>query len=121
MEGEIGSGRHPARQRICALFYFLDAQQGWAAGERGALLSTNDGGAQWKPRSTGSDFSLHAIAFVGTQGWIAGEGDSSGTRRMVAPIGLRSDRTTRFWLETITFVDGRTGWRAGETGVHRAY
>ena len=55
---------------------FVDAQNGWAVGERGLCLATNDGGTTWQKRETGSSATLRDVRFKDAQhGWICGDGD----------------------------------------------
>jgi photosystem II stability/assembly factor-like uncharacterized protein len=52
---------------------FVDAQHGWAVGDRGVIWSTDDGGRQWRAQASGVTCSLAAVCFQGEQlGWAAG-------------------------------------------------
>jgi photosystem II stability/assembly factor-like uncharacterized protein len=53
-------------------YFFLNDLQGWAVGEAGTILSTQDGGVTWLPQSSGTDLSLLKVVFSDAQsGWIA--------------------------------------------------
>ncbi|HEX5357408.1 MAG TPA: YCF48-related protein [Aquabacterium sp.] len=58
--------------------HFINAQQGWAVGEQGVLLATNDGGRRWAvqklPALVGSA-TLRSVAFTadGRRGWLVGD------------------------------------------------
>lgn len=43
--------------------FFVDADRGWAVGNAGRILSTNDGGRTWVARNSGSSRDLQDIAF----------------------------------------------------------
>ena len=54
--------------------FFLDQNRGWAAGSKGALLATDDGGKTWKARKRPADDSLRDIYFADSlNGWIVCE------------------------------------------------
>lgn len=53
---------------------FLDAQAGWAAGDRGVLLYTASGGTTWEAVETGEGSTLNGLYFVSpVRGWIVGD------------------------------------------------
>src|SRR5215212_7762498 len=43
--------------------FFVDERRGWAAGSKGALLSTSDGGATWELRTRPTEDALRDIFF----------------------------------------------------------
>ena len=43
--------------------YFVDARLGWAVGDRGVILRTEDGGETWRDVSTNVDANLRAVSF----------------------------------------------------------
>lgn len=52
---------------------FVDARQGWAVGDRGTILHTDDGGKLWRPQTSGVGCPLHSVCFLDEQlGWAAG-------------------------------------------------
>ena len=55
---------------------FVDAQNGWLAGDRGLVMRTTDGGANWVLiENDVSDFALRGVSFVAPeQGWFVGDG-----------------------------------------------
>lgn len=65
------------RSMLRAVF-FLNVRQGWAVGDHGTILVTDDGGARWRrlptPQGAG-DVALRSIAFSpdGKQAWIVGD------------------------------------------------
>ncbi|TAK02841.1 MAG: PKD domain-containing protein [Candidatus Manganitrophaceae bacterium] len=98
----------------------LIGNAGWAVGEIGAVLRTNDHGATWKQvTQTGAgSTSLWGMAFpdpqniwiVGTGGLILHSGDGG-----TSWVKQNSNTTAR--LERIWFVDSFFGWAAGHLGV----
>lgn len=56
---------------------FIDSQRGWAVGDRGVVLCTDDGGVHWRRQPSGVDCPLLSVTFVSPErGWIAG-GDAT--------------------------------------------
>ena len=55
---------------------FVDAQNGWLAGDRGLVMRTTDGGANWVLVDNDvSGFTLRGVSFVAPeQGWFVGDG-----------------------------------------------
>lgn len=52
---------------------FLDTRRGWALGDGGALLRTDDGGATWQERFMPGSESLRALRMVDSnRGWLLG-------------------------------------------------
>ncbi|HEY1786147.1 MAG TPA: YCF48-related protein, partial [Pirellulales bacterium] len=77
---------------------FVDAQQGWAVGDRGVIWHTADGGRHWELQTSGVDCPLTAVEFVDARhGWAAGG--------WTKPF---SHATHGVWLET---HDGGEHWR----------
>lgn len=50
---------------------FIDVDRGWAAGEHGTILQTQDGGVNWKPQSSGTTATLSGIAMYNSQRGLA--------------------------------------------------
>lgn len=77
--------RVPAVTRdLSAVTFLADGQCGWAVGNAGTILSTQDGGASWQPQTSGSKAFLRAVTFLadGQRGWAVGAG------RLCPPIAL---------------------------------
>lgn len=111
--------------------FFLDTQNGWAAGGRtqpythaatGELLRTRDGGQHWEPQARLLLPALKKIRFFNPQqGWAIGEPSA------LYPSGvLTTDDAGRTWMGipgpaahgwlTGDFVDAQTGAVAGRQG-----
>jgi len=58
--------------------FFLDVKHGWAVGDKGLCLATEDGGDTWNVRDTGSGATLRCVWFQDVQtGWACGDGDAN--------------------------------------------
>jgi photosystem II stability/assembly factor-like uncharacterized protein len=54
---------------------FLDALEGWAVGDEGMVLHTNDGGRRWAAVRSGTRHALERIFFADrSHGWAVGFG-----------------------------------------------
>ena len=74
--------------------FFLDADRGWAVGDRGVIWMSEDGGRRWRLADSPVNCSLQSIHFVDDQnGWIVGEpGFNSVSRMDRSPLVTRSAR-----------------------------
>jgi photosystem II stability/assembly factor-like uncharacterized protein len=102
---------------------FVDAKEGWAAGDDGVVWHTIDGGAEWERQSTGVRASLRSIHFLNAYvGWIAGReelpgGRSDGVLLFTDDGGARWQRVltgSMPGLNFVRFVDETTGYLAGD-------
>jgi photosystem II stability/assembly factor-like uncharacterized protein len=76
-------------------YFFLDDNRGWAVGELGTVLTTNDGGATWTRQSADTQLPLSDVTFVNAQvGWI------------IAANG-----------QVLKTTDGGSSWSLGSTGI----
>lgn len=102
---------------------FVDRQHGWAVGDRGVVLSTDDGGAHWHPQRSGVDCPLLSVSFVDPQrGWIVG-GRATPLAHRTEGVVLRTidggitwqpvDATTLPRLTKVEFFDAAHGVAAG--------
>lgn len=52
---------------------FIDKKLGWAVGDRGVIVHTNDGGKHWLLQSSGVGCRLDSVHFISpTEGWASG-------------------------------------------------
>jgi photosystem II stability/assembly factor-like uncharacterized protein len=113
--------------------YFVDERRGWAVGGKGALLSTEDGGARWELRPAPVEDTLHDIFFTDERtGWIVCERsiyllkakdehrsyllkteDGGGSWRRVEVAGADVDAR----LVRVRFAGRERGWAFGEMGA----
>lgn len=114
--------------------FFVDGRRGWAAGGKGALLATEDGGASWRARRPAiTEDTLRDIFFVDEQtGWVVCErdlfrlktkeeqrsylmktGDGGRTWARVEVAGADVDAR----LVGVRFAGREHGWAFGELGA----
>jgi photosystem II stability/assembly factor-like uncharacterized protein len=103
--------------------HFVDAMNGWAAGDSGAVYATTDGGRDWKPLSSGSDADLSLIYFIDwNRGWMLGRSgaktDNENEGDNILFITTDGGRT---WankplpnVTSLHFTDAKTGWAVGK-------
>ncbi|HVA47004.1 MAG TPA: YCF48-related protein [Pirellulales bacterium] len=103
---------------------FVDAQHGWAAGDRGVIWATIDGGKHWRAQSTGLACRLTSIHFLNAEsGWAAGGWFHPYTHTSRGVL-LRTRDGGRTWaqdkglmlpsLKRVKFFSGNVGWACGE-------
>ncbi|HUG71506.1 MAG TPA: YCF48-related protein [Pirellulaceae bacterium] len=103
--------------------FFLDADQGWAVGDRGVIWMTEDGGRRWRLADSPVNCSLHSIHFVDDQhGWIVGGWTQPYSHR-TSGVVLRTENGGRRWTQVssetlprllrVKFFDKRHGWAVG--------
>lgn len=81
---------------------FIDPDRGWAAGDFGTILKTEDGGLSWQPLEPGTDDDLEAIAMFNSRRGLA--------------IGGRYDAYSRLGRGTVLWTtDGGASWKPSET------
>ena len=80
--------------------FFVDERRGWAAGSKGALLSTSDGGATWESRKRPTEDALRDIFFQDAEtGWLVCE------RSIFKP--MEKEESVSYLLKT---TDGGASW-----------
>lgn len=110
-----------ADARIHSLF-FVDENNGWAVGDRGAIWHTENG-RDWLPQISGVQCPLRSASFVNaTAGWAVG-GFSHPLIHTGAGVVLRTSDGGKHWerlaklvlppLAEVRFVNERTGWVVG--------
>jgi photosystem II stability/assembly factor-like uncharacterized protein len=114
-----GEPRAPARQ-LHALQ--MQGTRGWAVGDGGLVLSTQDGGQSFQsirlPLSAEECFDAMAVAAVGEHVWIVGTSGNlvwhsadGGQHWERQPTGITTP------LYTVRFLDAQRGWAAGALGT----
>ena len=84
--------------------FFIDQNRGWAAGSKGTLLHTDDGGRTWKATSASTDDIVRDVFFIDEQnGWLVCE---------VNAYQLKTNEDPRAYLMKTT--DGGNRWNRVE-------
>ncbi len=94
---------------------FVDSNTGWAVGENGTVLKTNNGGDAWALQASGVSYHLHAVCFTNSEnGWAVG---ANGTILHTTNGGniwrLQAINTTSL-LKSVFFIDDSLGWLCGD-------
>jgi photosystem II stability/assembly factor-like uncharacterized protein len=103
---------------------FVDRDEGWAAGDDGAIWHTIDGGTTWEPQSSGVRASLRGICFLNPfTGWIVGREEmpnGAGSTGIILSTSDGGQKWTRQaqnvlpGLHAVKFFTDRLGIVAGE-------
>lgn len=103
--------------------FFLDADLGWACGDRGTILVTIDGGAKWDMVSTGHEGTLKHIHFFDAEHGIAIGGRSNSLPQQSKILLLESLDGGRSWkrlesslpaIHAAGFLDNMNAWAVGD-------
>ena len=124
------------RQRVGSVawlhaVFFLDENRGWAAGSKGTLLATKDGGNSWQTKSQPTSDVLRDIYFTDDQnGWLLCEANIYDLKSKDDPrayLMQTSDggenwkrvnlRSVDARLVRAVFSQGGRGWAFGEGGT----
>lgn len=110
--------------------YFLDENRGWIAGGRGTLLTTIDGGKNWKISARFTDDAIRDVYFADVQnGWILCEQDVYNQNLPSVSYLMRTTDGGATWekaalgghnrerLARIFFDKKGYGYAVGETGA----
>lgn len=103
---------------------FVDANTGWAVGDRGVIWHTQDGGATWHAQSSSVHCALNSVYFADAHcGWIAG-GEYEPFSGASHGVILRTEDGGNTWavivspsiprLQHIKFFDTNRGIAVGE-------
>ena len=102
--------------------WFQDSLRGWASGMDAIIITTEDGGLNWKKVNNPTEadkLTLYKIALIDGTGWAVGQ---KGTY-LNSPDGgntweKRNDATaTKSWLRDMDFSDKFSGWAVGARGT----
>ncbi len=126
--GRLWSRQHKGDSSLNALV-LVDEKNGWAVGDKGAILRTSQGGVRlqteqngristWLSQNSNTTQRLTDVAILDTNsGWVVGEGGTilhttdGGTSWLKAVTSSEAD------LSSVAFADRLTGWAVGEEGT----
>src|SRR3972149_9046063 len=103
--------------------HFTDANNGFAVGDSGTIIQTNDGGATWANQTSGTILMLRDIFFVSSRnGWAVGyDLDYHSVVLHTTNGGIvwktQWEQQNVWLLESVFFVDSLTGWIVGDSLV----
>jgi photosystem II stability/assembly factor-like uncharacterized protein len=114
--------------------HFVDESRGWAAGSKGTLVSTTDGGRTWRALARPTEDALRDVYFADAEdGWLVCERSMYALARMEEPRSylLKTSDGGKSWsrvevagkdnagvvLTRVVFADARRGWALGEMGA----
>ncbi len=106
---------------------FVDAERGWAVGDRGVIWHTADGGRHWSLQASGVDCRLASVFFLDDKvGWAAG-GSTQPYTHATSGVVLRTRDGGEHWVadrglilpavEQIGFFDATHGWALGQSSA----
>ena len=79
---------------------FIDANNGWAVGDRGLICHTADAGANWHEQQSGATTNLSAVSFVDAQrGWAVGGASRPKLQAATRGIVLHTEDGGQTWTE----------------------
>ena len=107
--------------------YFLDVDRGWAVGDRGVILMTENGGRRWRQADCPINCRLESVFFIDEQrGWAVGGWAHPYTHKSSGVV-LRTENGGRRWtrvpaatlpaLKQVHFLDHRHGWAIGNSSA----
>lgn len=107
--------------------FFVDHDSGWAVGDRGTILKTEDGGRNWQSISTPRDVIWTDVRFINEKvGWIVG-GFYSGALDRSIGLMIRTIDGGNSWqnfsrpgipfIKKIVFEDEQSGWIQCDTNA----
>ncbi len=104
--------------------HFVDAKEGWTAGDDGVIQHTIDGGKTWEPQTSGTKASLRSIAFLDeSTGWIVGRHEKPYGGGSVGVVLFTRDGGIKWQplldaalpgLNAVRFTDPKTGFLLGD-------
>jgi photosystem II stability/assembly factor-like uncharacterized protein len=96
----------------------VKSQMGWAVGERGTILHTEDGGITWKKQDGGTDHHLNEVTFSTPQlGWVAGDWGTLLRTKNGGDTWENKTIDRDLIVSSVTFVTSRLGWVSGTNAI----
>src|SRR5262245_35152687 len=79
---------------------FVDADRGWAVGDRGVIWHTSDGGRNWKLQNSGVTCRLEAVQFIDADNGVVVGGWTQPYTHETHGAALRTRDGGRTWQNT---------------------
>jgi photosystem II stability/assembly factor-like uncharacterized protein len=106
---------------LFGVYFQPDGRNGWAVGDAGTIVHTEDAGASWSRQTSNTSFNLRAVWFTSSnEGWAVG---GNGTVLKTTNGGDLWSRLNNSLVNTgetlndIVFATPDTGWAVGTNGV----
>ena len=111
----IAQGKYVVHDDLFSVTFPTETD-GWACGRFGTILHTSDGGATWRPQSSGTTFTLSSIYFFADSknGWAVGK---KGTILHTSDGGLtwtKQESPVDYFHMDVYFVSPRKGFIVSE-------
>ena len=124
-ESQLTVERQLAEEATLHAVQFVDADYGWAVGDRGTLLRTTDGGRRWQRITLPVSCSFYDLSFIDKErGWIVGGRVTGYTHRSVGVV-LQTEDGGKTWqqankgeiarLRQVQFFSRRRGYAVGDS------
>ncbi len=98
--------------------YFVDTLHGWAVGDRGTILHTSDGGANWQRQNSPADAPLRSVKFINhLQGWVVGGRGTILSTKDSGKTWQKQNLSKNEVLSSVDFVDHQQGWVTSFNGT----
>jgi photosystem II stability/assembly factor-like uncharacterized protein len=98
--------------------WFTNANTGYAVGDAGTIIKTNNGGSNWTIGTSGTNYHLTSVFFTGADtGYAVGLG---GTILKTIDAGTTWDSLSSgivYYLLSVHFADASTGFAVGQSGT----
>jgi photosystem II stability/assembly factor-like uncharacterized protein len=96
---------------------FLDNEIGWAAGSKGGIIHTTNGGKEWNAQESGVKDHIFDMHFINREkGWAVGEHGAIIHTSDGGENWQRQVSGTEEYLRAVFFIDEQRGFAAGEQG-----
>ena len=100
--------------------FFADQNYGYAVGQIGAIIKTNNGGTTWHKLVSGTTMDLHSVWFTHADtGYAVGYDANSGGVCKTTDGGatwVTINLGSYFFLESVCFANTKTGFASGTHG-----
>jgi photosystem II stability/assembly factor-like uncharacterized protein len=110
--------KNPGTEKLINATCFNNGYSGYAAGDCGTILKTDDGGNTWTTQSSHVNVSLYTVKFPAADtGFVAGD---SGTILRTVDGGEHWEKLTSgvfFSLQSLYFTNTMTGFAVGDSGI----